>query len=195
MEATQGLQNDHELIEHVASAVERQAESAVATGVVDVEFFRRALDFFRGFTDTCHHGKEESILFPALERAGMPGENGPIGVMLAEHEEGRDHLRHLAQAIDAYAAGDRTAAQTVAREAAAYAALIESHIEKENSVLFPWAEEILAEDDKAKLLDRMDEYEAKVMGPGVHERYHELAHALMTVNAAAGSPADLSHAH
>ncbi len=195
MEATQGLQNDHELIEHVASAVERQAESAMATGVVDVKFFRRALDFFRGFTDTCHHGKEEGILFPALEEAGMPGENGPIGVMLAEHEEGREHLRNLAKAIDAYAAGDGTAAPTVASEAAAYASLIQSHIEKENTVLFPWAEEILAEDNKEQLLQRMDEYEARVMGPGVHERYHELAHALLTVSAAAGSSADPSHAH
>jgi hemerythrin-like domain-containing protein len=35
------------------------------------------LAFFRTFTDTCHHGKEEGYLFPALEAIGVSRKNGP----------------------------------------------------------------------------------------------------------------------
>jgi hemerythrin-like domain-containing protein len=28
------------------------------------------IDFLKEFADKCHHGKEEGILFPALEQAG-----------------------------------------------------------------------------------------------------------------------------
>ena len=46
----------------------------------------QAIDFSINFTNTCHHGKEEESLFPALEKEGMPREGGPIARMLYEHE-------------------------------------------------------------------------------------------------------------
>jgi hemerythrin-like domain-containing protein len=44
------------------------------------------LEFFSVFVDKCHHGKEEELLFPALEAVGIGREGGPIGHMLEEHE-------------------------------------------------------------------------------------------------------------
>jgi hemerythrin-like domain-containing protein len=36
-----------------------------------------------------HHGKEEEILFPLLEKKGIPADGGPLGVMLMEHGRAR----------------------------------------------------------------------------------------------------------
>jgi hemerythrin-like domain-containing protein len=36
------------------------------------------LVFLKEFADRCHHGKEEDFLFPALEKAGIKKEGGPI---------------------------------------------------------------------------------------------------------------------
>ena len=36
-----------------------------------------------------HHGKEEEILFPLLEKKGIPADGGSLGVMLMEHGRAR----------------------------------------------------------------------------------------------------------
>jgi len=70
------------------------AESAHVSG--DLE---QLMDFFRGFVDRCHHGKEEDVLFPELEKRGVLRDGGPIGVMLSEHAMGRRHIREIAEAL------------------------------------------------------------------------------------------------
>jgi hemerythrin-like domain-containing protein len=36
-----------------------------------LEHLGQLLDFPKGFLDRCHHGKEEDVLFPELERREM----------------------------------------------------------------------------------------------------------------------------
>lgn len=74
-------------------------------------------------------------MFPALAKAGLPSEGGPVSVMLAEHAEGRQFI----QAMETAEAGRRIEA------ARRYVRLLRDHIEKEHSVLFPLAESVLEE--------------------------------------------------
>jgi len=38
------------------------------------------INFLKEFADKCHHGKEEGILFPAFETAGIPKKMVPSGL-------------------------------------------------------------------------------------------------------------------
>lgn len=116
--------------------------------------------FFKTFGDRCHHFKEEQHLFPALERRGVPRDGGPVGVMLAEHEEGRALLRAMRPE-----GGEETA-----EAIRAYARLLRAHIDKENGVLFPLADHVLAAEDQQRLLAAFDAVEAEAVGPDIHER-------------------------
>lgn len=49
--------------------------------------------FLKLFADKCHHGKEEGLLFPAMEAVGISKDKGPIGQMLIEHDLGRKYIR------------------------------------------------------------------------------------------------------
>ena len=49
-------------------------------------FYLPVIDFSKNFTDVCHHTKEEKSLFPALEKAGLPTNMGPIAMMLMDHQ-------------------------------------------------------------------------------------------------------------
>ena len=90
------------------------------------------------------HGKEEKVLFPKLMQAGIPMNGGPLGVMLYEHEQGRQLVRNMEQALD-----DKHFAD-FALYANRYAHLLEDHIAKEDNVLFAKAEKVLtSEDDEA----------------------------------------------
>jgi hemerythrin-like domain-containing protein len=52
--------------------------------------------------------------------------------------------------------------------------LLGSHIEKENQVLFKMADKLLDETVQDRLYEEFESLEMERMGPGQHERYHEL---------------------
>jgi hemerythrin-like domain-containing protein len=101
------------------------------------------IEFFRGFADRCHHGKEEEKLFPCLQRCGMPGDCGPIAVMLEEHRQGRFHVRSMADGLAAAETGDAAALDAFLQHGFAFLQLLRDHIGKEDHVLFQIADEIV----------------------------------------------------
>jgi len=138
--ATSRLREEHEHILEVADALATLV-AAAGDGRWDHEAFADCVTFIRLFADACHHGKEEDLLFPELERAGMPRNQGPIAVMLHEHQQGRALARHMADALDGARAGDPQAQATLRNAAAGYVNLIRSHIHKEDHILFYMADQ------------------------------------------------------
>jgi hemerythrin-like domain-containing protein len=92
-----------------------------------------------GFADKCHHGKEEDILFVAMTAMDMPQDSGPVAVMLAEHDEGRQYTAGFRSAAEQMKNGDAAAAADVVRNVYDYVNLLREHINKEDRVLYPMA--------------------------------------------------------
>ncbi|MCX7014897.1 MAG: hemerythrin domain-containing protein [Candidatus Sumerlaeota bacterium] len=178
MNATDILQNEHRVIEQVLDCLETIAERAQQTGSLDKDDARSAVEFFRGFADRCHHGKEEAHLFPMMESRGFPREAGPVGVMLYEHDLGRVRVRGMDQAIDRAAAGDAQALRDFVENAQGYIALLRQHIQKEDSCLFPMANSRMNAQDQQQLLREFEKVEREEIGVGVHERFHAIADQL-----------------
>ena len=89
MKATEALKHEHEAVKlmmRIMEAISARIRSGLKVQRQDLD---NMTDFLRVFVDQCHHAKEEEIFFPVLEEAGIPKTGGPIGVMLAEHEQGR----------------------------------------------------------------------------------------------------------
>ncbi|MBI3944441.1 MAG: hemerythrin domain-containing protein [Armatimonadetes bacterium] len=177
MYATQQLRDEHEGIKVVLSVLEHLATQQERGQAVNTGHLDEIVDFLRTFADKCHHGKEEDLLFPALAQAGIPVEGGPIGMMLQEHTLGRGYIQGMVDALAQMKAG-RDAGSEFARNALGYVELLRSHIEKENQVLFAIAEHHLPEAEHVRLAAGFDQVEQERIGPGVHERYHEMIHAL-----------------
>lgn len=177
MYATQQLRDEHEGIKVVLTVLEQLAGELRQGHSVRTDDLAQIVDFLRNFADTCHHGKEEDMLFPALEAAGLPRNGGPIGVMLADHTEGRTHIRAMVEALKRLQ-NDEDAGTEFATHAQGYVDLLRAHIEKENQVLFVMAERMLPPDEHARLTTAFEEFEATHIGAGVHERYHEMIHIL-----------------
>jgi len=178
MTPTSILSDEHRVIEVVLNCLERLSSEALESGRFDGQAAREILDFLRTFADRCHHGKEENLLFPALTSKGMPREHGPVGVMLHEHEVGRDLIGAMAAQTDAACDGNRAALETFTQHAASYVELLRAHIQKEDNVLFPMAGRILSEAEQHDLLAAYDRVERDHIGAGVHEDYLALARKL-----------------
>ena len=178
MRPTETLMHEHEIILMVLDAAEREVRRVQETGEVRVERLEQMVDFFRTFADRCHHAKEENLLFVRMEERGMPREAGPIAVMLYEHDLGRGHVRAVAEALPRAAAGDPEAKRALVENMTGYIQLLRDHIFKEDNILYPMANQLLAPEDQQELEEAFERVEREEIGEGVHEKYHQLAHRL-----------------
>jgi hemerythrin-like domain-containing protein len=150
MQATDTLKREHQMIERVLQLLEQSARLLQSHESLPDGLQAWTVDFLRRFADGCHHDKEERVLFPMLEERGVMRAGGPIGVMLREHEMGRDCVRRMAQALP----GEDHDPAAFAAAADEYVALLRQHILKENQVLFPMADAVLSAADDATAMAR-----------------------------------------
>jgi hemerythrin-like domain-containing protein len=178
MEATEILMSEHRVIERVIGSLEQASARLERGEAVRPGFFVDASQFVAGFADGCHHRKEEGVLFKAMEASGMPADSGPIAVMLMEHEQGRQYNRGMRAAAERLAAGDASARADILSNAHGYAALLRQHIQKEDHILFPMADQVISPAAQAQVAEGFEHVEHEDTGEGVHEKYLALADAL-----------------
>jgi hemerythrin-like domain-containing protein len=173
MQPIKDLKMEHEavrltlrILDKICQRIEKSEE------IIDLGHIDQLLEFFKVFVDRCHHGKEEELLFPALENVGVSREGGPIGVLLHEHQQGREFVRSMNAVLSQYAQGDRKAAAEFVKTARSYINLLDQHIDKENGVLFPLAEKHLSAQEQTQLWEGFEMIEAQKIGAGKHEEFH-----------------------
>jgi hemerythrin-like domain-containing protein len=155
--ATDILRDEHQVILRVLLTLESAAEQLAAGGAMPEERWAGMIAWLRAYADGNHHAKEEKVLFPAMIKAGVPDEGGPVAVMLQEHAEGRALLAMMYTGEPA----DKAAA------ARRYIRLLRDHIDKENGVLFPLADAVLDERDQAEVCRELASLETQRVETGL----------------------------
>jgi DUF438 domain-containing protein len=168
------LKRDHEVTERVFAAMEAKLAAADGPSPALVGLL---VDYLH-YVDQCHNQKEELHLFPRLEEKGLPRHGGPLGVMLQEHDRGRDILARLLPVATAYAAGDKRTLAEVRAAFGEYAALCKDHFWKENDILYPMAQRMLSEAEAADVVAGIEEVEA-ALGAGTRARYYRIAEEII----------------
>jgi len=120
---TETLESEHRFIQKVVAAAAILANRLAAGVDLDIDVLHGIVKFMRTYADKCHHGKEEALLFPALERRGVPMRGCPIGALLREHEMGKTIVGGLAEAADAYAKGSPAAKDALIKPGAGVSSL------------------------------------------------------------------------
>ena len=178
MSATHVLMEEHQTILRVLACMETLAMNRDLPEA-NVETFRRIVDFLRTYADRLHHGKEEALLFPAMEARGMSAHMGPTAAMRVEHDQGRALVRRMAAACDRDEAEVTAAFRGPALD---FVNLLRAHIGKEDHILFHMADQMLDDAAVTDLETAYVEAEARDFDPDVHTRYEawalELAHSL-----------------
>jgi hemerythrin-like domain-containing protein len=177
MKATQQLRDEHEGVKIMLSILEQVCQQLKAKRSLNKEHFEGILEFLKVFVDTCHHGKEEDLLFPALEAVGVPKE-GPIATALHQHELGRNHVKAMSKSFATFITGDKSSSQDIMQNAQGYILLLKDHIEMENNVLFVVADNRLSEKEQDELSEGFEKIEEERIGVGKHEEFHGLIKGL-----------------
>lgn len=181
MKAADTLKNEHEAVKLMMKIMDAACINIKTGKTIKHEDIDDMIDFLKVFVDQCHHGKEEQILFPRLEKAGVLNEGGPIGVLLAEHEQGRGYVRKMSQSMNDYKSGIMGATTLLVENIEAFIMLMDQHIIKENTVLFAMVDKLLTAEIQQELFDKFEVLEDEVIGMGKHEELHKRLERLSTV--------------
>lgn len=168
--ASEDLRNEHEGILLGLRILEKMTGLLGSGKTVEREDLLIMIDFLRTFADKCHHGKEERILFPAMEKCGIPNEGGPIEQMLKDHAKSRTYIDGMAKSIER----PQIDTKEFIINAIEYINLLRCHITNENTILFPLGDRAIAPEVQKQILEAFEHHERTIMGPGVHEKLHEI---------------------
>jgi len=139
------LKSDHQnILAHLADL-----EATINQPVINHDKVEEFLHFTETFAEP-HHQKEEQVLFPALEKKGIPNEGGPIGMMLMEHAAKRDYLAKMREALPE---NDEI---KLKKNTQAMISLLRDHIYKEDNILYPCAQDVLTEEELASLASQCE---------------------------------------
>jgi len=181
MTAIEELKAEHQAVLLTISILDQITSKLAAGQAIELSHLDQILEFLQVFVDKCHHGKEEKVLFPAMEEAGIPRQGGPIGVMYYEHEQGRSFVQGLRRGVEGYRGGKENAITEITENAKNYGRLLVAHIDKENNVLYVMAERVLSADKMAEIAKAFTKIEEFEIGPNKHEEFHATLHALKDI--------------
>ncbi len=146
------LISEHETILAALQVLTKICAASVTAGqIANTVHAEQLIAFFKAFADAWHHGKEEDHLFPALEQIGISREGGPIGVMLAEHDQGREFVQGMRQSLTTFKDDSDKGTTDFINYARGFIQLLTQHIDKENKVFFTMAEKHLPKSTLNKL--------------------------------------------
>jgi hemerythrin-like domain-containing protein len=169
------LMKEHRLIERMLSSLQNEITAIESSRRVDPGTIDVAVDFIRTYADRTHHGKEEDILFAALDERGLSAEDRrAMEDLVADHAFARVATTRLAEANARYRAGEDATLAEVLDQLRTLCEFYPRHIAKEDKAFFPAARAYLSEDEEQAILARFWEFDRMM----IHEKYRAVVQAL-----------------
>jgi DUF438 domain-containing protein len=170
------LVNDHEMIERAMDILKKELEK-LPDRSPDLFSLKRAIDFLLEFGDRIHNKKEEDRLFPLLIKRGIP-EDGPIRVMLGEHDYERSLLHQMAMDTNRIPDMAPRIKDEFKIKGLEYLDVRANHIWKENDVLYAMGRKVFSEDDNTYLVEAFNAFSAGIYGSEFEQKMSAMLHEL-----------------
>ncbi|MFA5576243.1 MAG: hemerythrin domain-containing protein [Tissierellaceae bacterium] len=175
MESIKIMVEEHENIRRMLKVTRRACYGLMIDPRMDISDFPRIIDFVRTYADKHHHGKEEDILFTTMNREiEKLAKSGAITGMYIEHDMGRLYMNNLEKALEGFKNNDDESRLDIIANAISYTDLLERHIEKENTAMYRFAENMLNEDSKSSIDAKCRDIEDKATMLGLQDKYLSL---------------------
>ncbi len=164
------LMAEHKLIERMIRQINRELARMQATRQANPKFIDVTTDFFRVYTDICHYGKEEHILFSELAaKPLLPEHRTIIGQLMKEHAFLRKVVKELINSKEQYEHGRQEALPDIERAMGIISTSYTKDIEEEEKHLFSPAMEYFSQKEQGDMLEAITQFDARI----IHELYKE----------------------
>lgn len=179
LESIKIMVEEHENIRRMLKVVRSISYRVMKNSEYDLDDFRKIIDFVRIYADKHHHGKEEDVLFTTMTKEiEKIAKSGAITGMYIEHDMGRLYISSLEKALNDFEAGDDEARLDIIANGISYGNLLDRHIEKENTALYKFAENLLNNDSKNFVEEECKKVEDSATKTGLQQKYMGLLEEL-----------------
>lgn len=166
--------DEHKAIKRMLAVVRKACFGVMQGQAIHYDDFATMIDFVRGYADAHHHGKEEQLLFNRMvEELGSAAQKLVTHGMLVEHDLGRLHMAELEKALTAAKEGNEEAKLDVIANAISYTHLLTRHIDKEDGVVYPFAERSFTPEVLYAINKDCETFEKEQTDKGIQARYIE----------------------
>jgi hemerythrin-like domain-containing protein len=166
---------EHRLIEQMIPLIQNEIGNIRTSGRADAVFIEKAVDFFRTYADRTHHGKEEDILFKALENKPLSGDLvKTMEELMNEHVIARTNVRAVLDAREEYLHGNKSSLTPILNGLTNLINLYPQHIEKEDKRFFFPVMSYFTDLEQDKLLSDFWEFDRRM----IHEKYQNVMEQL-----------------
>lgn len=173
------LMKEHRLIERMITVMNSNVENIKKQNEVDPSFIDKAVDFIRTYADKCHHGKEEDILFRALEKKDISAEHRRImDELIKEHVIGRNNVKKLVEAKEKYLSSGTEFLKDVVSNTETLIEFYPKHIEKEDKHFFLPCMDYFTKQEQDNMLREMQEFDRNM----IHEIYTKVVEGCEKIN-------------
>ena len=179
MNAIELMVHEHTFIKRMLVVARKFSLKIYNHEEVDFEDLNKIIDFVRNYADKHHHGKEEAMLFNKMvEEIGTTAEKLVNSGMLVEHDLGRLFMQSLDKAIIEVKGGNKDAYIDIIANLIGYADLLNRHIDKEDGVVYKFAERKLSKETLEKLQQECEAFEKEQSDKKIQEKYIKLLEEL-----------------
>jgi hemerythrin-like domain-containing protein/rubredoxin len=162
---------EHRLIERMVRLLKSELDRLSTEETLDPDFILAAVDFFRTYADRTHHGKEEDILFVALEKKTLDdGLRSIMDELIEEHIYARGRVGRLLESREHHINGDPGALEQARETLKDLIELYPHHIEKEDRRFFYPCMDLFTEAEKAEMLEEFWEFDRSM----IHWKYRNV---------------------
>lgn len=153
MNAIEIMMEEHNYIRRMLKVIRKACFKVLKDEDVNYDDFYLIISFIRNYADGHHHNKEEIMLFNRMvENLGVLGEKTIKYGMLVEHDLGRLYVKNLEEALKNLKEGNEEAKLDIIANAISYTDLLTRHADKEDNVIYKFAQRELNKD----ILDIID---------------------------------------
>lgn len=163
---------EHEMIERAMDVLKKELEK-LPEQQVDLFTLKRAIDFLLEFGDKIHNQKEEQFLFPLMVEKGIP-EDGPIRVMLMEHEAERGLLQKMSAEAPDLSKKSVEEKEQFKKEGLEYLKIRANHIWKENDILYNMGRQVLNDENNTFLVENFKQIDIAHYGEEASSLYTKM---------------------
>ena len=139
---------------------------------VDFADVDQMIDFIKNYADKHHHGKEELKLFNKMvQHLGPAAQKLVTNGMLVKHDMGRFYNQQLQEAVKDYQNGNTEAVLDIIANSISYTHLLDRHIQKENDIVYPFAQKNFNKEISDEIQKECEEFEENANQQGFQDKY------------------------
>lgn len=166
--------DEHRIIERVFPVITKQIENIKAGHKLDPAFIDAVTDLFITYIDISHHGKEENLLFNALNKKKLSAEHKKMmNILLDEHKQGRHAVEQIIKSNQAYQRDGSELNNIIAR-LNDFVTIYAKHIEKEDNDFFKKCMYYFSEEEQKELVQKFWRFDIQF----IQEKYKKVIEML-----------------